>query len=184
AAASGIVAVLGFAAVVGAEPSVIRATIMAVLVLAAVLLDRDASVTNSLALAALVILAARPGDLLDPGFQLSFAATAGIVLAPMPRRGLAAALAVSLAAQVAIVPVALVPFTQLSTIGIVANPAAVPLAGAATVLGLLAVVAAAVGDAAAAAVFGAVWPLLLLLRAVAALAAAVPGAVIYLPAPG
>src|SRR5439155_822707 len=55
---------------------------------------------------------------------------------------------------------------------------------AATVLGLLAVVAAAVSDLAAAAAFGAVWPLLLLLRAVAALAAAMPGAVIRLPAPG
>jgi competence protein ComEC len=184
AAASGIVAVLGFAAVVGAEPSVIRATIMAVLVLAAVLLDREASVTNSLALAALVILAARPADLLDPGFQLSFAATAGIVAAPMPRGGLAAALAVSLAAQLAIVPVALVHFNQLSIIGIVANVAAVPLAAAATVLGLLAIVATAVADLAAAAVFGAVWPLLLVLRAVAAFAAAVPGAVIQLPAPG
>src|SRR5207249_11817087 len=73
---------------------------------------------------------------------------------------------------------------QLSTVGIVANLAAVPLAAAATVLGLLAAVAAALGDTAAAAVFGAVWPLLLLLRAVAALAAAVPGAVIHLPAPG
>jgi competence protein ComEC len=184
AAASGIVAVLGFAAVVGPEPSVIRATIMAVLVLAAVLLDREASVTNSLALAALAILAARPGDLLDPGFQLSFAATAGIVVAPIPHGGLATALGVSLAAQLAVLPVTLVHFNQLSTIGIVANLAAVPLAGAATVLGLLAVVAAAVGELAAAAVFGAVWPVLLLLRAVAALAAAVPGAVIHLPAPG
>jgi competence protein ComEC len=184
AAASGIVAVLGFAAVVGPEPSVVRATIMAVLVLAAVLLDREASVTNSLALAALAILAARPGDLLDPGFQLSFAATAGIVMAPIPRGGLAAALGVSLAAQLAVLPVTLVHFNQLSTIGIVANLAAVPLAGAATVLGLLAVAATAVGEVAAAAVFGAVWPVLLLLRAVAALAAAVPGAVIHLPAPG
>src|SRR5436853_384876 len=137
AAAGGIVAVLGFAAVVGPEPSVIRATIMAVLVLAAVLLDREASVTNSLALAALAILAVRPGDLLDPGFQLSFAATAGIVLAPMPRGTLAASLAVSLAAQLAVLPVTLTHFNQLSTIGVVANLAVVPLAGAATVLGLL-----------------------------------------------
>src|SRR5436309_2349619 len=74
AATGAIVAVLGFAAVVGPEPSVIRATIMAVLVLAAVLLEREASVTNSLALAAPAILAARPGDLPDPGFQLSVAA--------------------------------------------------------------------------------------------------------------
>src|SRR5438876_6153474 len=183
-AVAAIVVVVGFAAVVGPEPSVLRAVVMAVLALAALLLDREASVTNSLALAALAILALRPGDLLDPGFQLSFAATAGIVTAPMPRGTLAASLAVSLAAQLAVLPVALVHFNQLSTVGLVANLAAVPLAGAATVLGLLAVVAAAVGEVAAAAVFGAVWPVLLLLRAVAALAAAVPGAVIRLPAPG
>ncbi len=29
------------------------------------------------------ILAVRPGDLFDPGFQLSFAATLGIVVAPL-----------------------------------------------------------------------------------------------------
>src|SRR5437879_5254731 len=131
---------------------------MAVLVLAAVLLDREASVTNSLALAALAILAARPGDLLDPGFQLSFAATAGIVAAPMPRGTMATALAVSLAAQLAVLPVALVHFNQLSTVGIVANLAAVPLAGAATVLGLLAVLAAAVVAPPAPPGCGAVWP--------------------------
>src|SRR5437762_11808601 len=183
-AVAAIVVVVGFAAVVGPEPSVLRAVVMAVLALAALLLEREASVTNSLALAALAILAIRPGDLLDPGFQLSFAATAGIVAAPMPRGTLAASLAVSLAAQLAVLQVALVHFNQLSTVGLVANLAAVPLAGAATVLGLLAVIAAAVGDVAAAAVFGAVWPVLLVLRAVAALAAAVPGAVIRLPAPG
>jgi competence protein ComEC len=157
---------------------------MGVLVLVAVLLDREASVTNSLALAALAILALRPADLFDPGFQLSFAATAGIVAAPLPRARLPGALAVSLAAQLAVLPITLVHFNQLSTVGLVANLAAVPLAAAATVLGLLAVIASAGGELAAAAVFGAVWPLLLLLRAVAALAAAVPGAVIHLPAPG
>ncbi|HEV8473594.1 MAG TPA: ComEC/Rec2 family competence protein [Methylomirabilota bacterium] len=183
AAAAAIVAVLGFAAVVGAQPSVVRATVMASLVLSAVLLDREASVTNSLALAAVAILAARPDDLLDPGFQLSFAATAGIVAAPMPRGRLAAAIAVSLAAQAAVLPVTLAHFNQLSMIGVLANLAAVPLAGAATVLGLLGVLAAAAGDLAASAVFGAVWPLLLALRAVAAFCAAVPGAVVHLPAP-
>src|SRR5439155_1048667 len=97
-AVAAIVVVVGFAAVVGPEPSVLRAVVMAVLVLAALLLEREASVTNSLALAALTILAVRPGDLLDPGFQLSFAATAGIVAAPMPRGMIAGAIAVSAAA--------------------------------------------------------------------------------------
>ena len=183
AAATGIVAVLSFAAIVGPEPSVIRATIMGALVLAAVLLAREASVTNSLALSAIAILAVRPADLLDPGFQLSFAATAGIVLAPLPRGGIAGALGVSVAAQLAVLPVTLVHFNQVSTVGVLANLAAVPLAAAATVLGLLSVVAAAVADVAAAAVFGAVWPLLLVLRAVAALAARIPGAVLHWPAP-
>jgi competence protein ComEC len=183
AAAAAIVTVLGFAAVVGAQPSVVRATLMATLVLAAVLLDREASVTNSLALGALAILAARPDDLFDPGFQLSFAATAGIVMAPMPRGRLGAAVVVSLAAQIAVLPVTLAHFNQLSTIGVLANLAAVPLAGAATVLGLVGVVAVAAGNLAASAVFGAVWPLLLGLRLVASICATVPFAVVYLPAP-
>ncbi|MGH7333480.1 MAG: ComEC/Rec2 family competence protein, partial [Candidatus Rokuibacteriota bacterium] len=84
-AAAAMVAVIGFAIVVGPEPSVLRATLMGVLVLGAILLDRESSVLNSLSLAAIVVLALRPGDLRDPGFQLSFAATGGIVLAPLPR---------------------------------------------------------------------------------------------------
>src|SRR5437899_2576648 len=108
--------VIGFSLVVGPEPSVLRAVVMAVLVLVATLLDRDASVTNSLALAALAILAVRPGDLFDPGFQLSFVATLGIVVAPLPRGAILGALAVSAAAQLAVLPVTLTHFNQLSTI--------------------------------------------------------------------
>ena len=183
AAVTAAVAVLGFAAVVGPQPSVVRAALMAVLVLTAAVVEREASVVNSLALAALAILAVRPGDLHDPGFQLSFAATAGIVAAPMPRGAVACALAVSVAAQLAVLPITLTHFNQLSTIGVVANLAVVPLAAAATILGLLAVSASAVTDWLASAGFGAVWPVLLALRGAVAAAAAVPGAVLHLPAP-
>src|SRR2546427_3716472 len=179
-----IVVVTGFAAVVGPEPSVLRAVVMAVLVLAALLLERDASVTNSLALAALVILAVRPGDLHDPGFQLSFAATAGIVAAPIPRGLVLGAIGVSAAAQLAVLPITLTHFNQLSTIGVVANLGVVPLAGVATILGLGAVALSFLSEALAAVVFDAVWPILLALRGVVALAAQVPGAVVHLPAPG
>jgi competence protein ComEC len=183
AALAAIVAVVGFAGVAGAEPSVLRAVIMAVLVLGAVILERQAAVLNSLALAALVILAARPQDLADPGFQLSFAATAGIVLAPIPRGLVAGALGVSLAAQAAVLPVALWHFNQLSTLAPLANLVVVPLAAAATVLGLLAVAVGALTAAAGALFLEAAWPVLLALRAVAALVAAVPGALLHLPAP-
>lgn len=183
-AATAIVIVIGFALVAGASPSVLRAVVMAVLVLAALLLERDASVTNSLALAALAILAVRPGDLFDPGFQLSFAATLGIVVAPLPRQVIVGALAVSAAAQLAVLPVTLTHFNQLSTIGVVANLGVVPLAGVATVLGLVAVALSFLSETVGAVVFDAVWPVLLALRWVVALAAQLPGAVVHLPAPG
>lgn len=183
AAITAAVAVLGFAAVVGPQPSVVRAALMAVLVLTAIVLEREASVVNSLALAALAILVVRPGDLHDPGFQLSFAATAGIVATPIPRGAIAGAVAVSLAAQLAVLPITLAHFNQLSTIGVVANLAVVPLAAAATILGLLAVAATTAAEWLASAAFGAVWPTVLALRGAVALAAAVPGAALHLPAP-
>jgi competence protein ComEC len=176
--------VVGFAAVVGGQPSVLRATLMAVLVLAALLLEREASVLNGLALAAVAILAVRPAELHDPGFQLSFAATAGIVLAPLPRHRLIAAVAVSAAAQLAVLPISLAHFNQLSTIGILANLVVVPLAGLATVLGLFAVAAGPVSATIAGWLFAATWPVLLALRGAVAAAAAVPGAVVHGPAPG
>ena len=195
AALGAIVTVLGFAAVVGPEPSVVRATIMAVLVLSALLLEREASVLNGVALAAVAILAVRPVDLGDPGFQLSFAATAGLVLAggaPQAassrlvriRGWIVAALVASAGAQVAVLPITLTHFNQVSTIGVIANLAVVPLAGLATVLGLIAVVTGALSVTLAAWLYSGVWPVLLLLRGAVALAAAVPGAVVHLPAPG
>jgi competence protein ComEC len=183
-AVTAIIVVIGFALIVGPEPSVLRAVVMAVLVLVASLLDRDASVTNSLALAALVILAVRPSDLFDPGFQLSFAATLGIVIVPLPRGMVLGALAVSAAAQLAVLPISLTHFNQLSTIGLIANLGVVPLAGVATVGGLVAVGLSFLSDTVAAVAFDAVWPVLLALRGLVAVAAKVPCAVLYLPAPG
>jgi competence protein ComEC len=183
AAVGAIAGVLAFALVVGPEPSVLRAVVVAILVLSALLLEREAAALNSLAMAALLILAARPGDLLEPGFQLSFAATLGIILAPLPRGWLTGALGVSVAAQIAVLPVTLVHFNQLSLIGPVANLAVVPVAGLTTVLGL-AGGSLTLAQATAGSLFlHATWPLLLLLRWSAALAAAMPGALVHLPAP-
>jgi ComEC/Rec2-related protein len=183
AAGASIAVVIGFAAVAGPEPSVLRAAIMAVLVLGAVLLDREASILNGVALAALVILAVRPADLLDPGFQLSFAATLGIVLAPIPHGLVSGAIAVGLAAQIAVLPVTLVHFNQVSTVGVIANLAAVPLAGIATVLGLGALAVSMASETVSAWLFDASWPVLLMLRTVALFAARVPGALVHWPAP-
>jgi competence protein ComEC len=183
AAAVAIGAVVAFALVAGLEPSVLRAVVMGVLVLGARVLDREASVLNSLALAMLVILAARPGDLHDPGFQLSFAATAGIVLAPLPRNLVLGALGVSVAAQLAVLPITLAHFNQFSPMGLLANLAVVPLAAVATVVGLAAVGLSFVTSVGADLLLNAVWPVLLALRGIVALAGSVPGALVHLPAP-
>ena len=184
AAAAAMIVVAGFAAVVGPQqPSVLRAAIMATLVLGALLVERDASVLNSLALAALVILALRPGDLRDPGFQLSFAATAGIVVAPLPRGMIAGAVGVSLAAELAVLPITLAHFNQLSLIGPLANLGAVPLAGLTTIVGLAGIAVSWMTSTAGEVLLNATWPVLMALRALVAAAAAPSWALVHLPAP-
>jgi competence protein ComEC len=193
AAAAAAGALVGFALVVGAQPSVLRATVMGLLLLAALLLDRESQLPNALALAGLALLLWRPDDLREPGFQLSFAATAGIVhltpwiTAVLEGRGwpawLAAAVAVSLGAQAAVTPLMLTHFNQLSLIGVAANLAVVPVAAVATTLGMLALLVEVASGAVAALLFETLWLVLLALRAAVWFAAALPAAMVHLPAP-
>ncbi|MGH7367047.1 MAG: DNA internalization-related competence protein ComEC/Rec2 [Candidatus Rokuibacteriota bacterium] len=193
AAGAAAVALVGFALVVGSQPSVLRATVMGLLLLSALLLERESQLPNALALAVLALLLWRPGDLWEPGFQLSFAATAGIIhLTPaitgaLTGRGwppwLAAAAGVSLGAQAAVTPLMLTHFNQLSLIGAVANLVVVPLAAVATTLGMLALLVEQGAGALGALLFEALWLVLVALRAVVAIAAALPAAMVHLPAP-
>ena len=74
------VALWFYAFVTGLSPSVVRAVIMATVVLCGMIFRRDSSPLNSLCLAAVIILLFRPYDLFAPGFQLSFLAVAAIVM--------------------------------------------------------------------------------------------------------
>lgn len=69
---------------VGAESSVVRAALMFTVVLLAPLVSRRASSLNALGGAALVLLAWRPNDLLDPSFQLTFVSVLAIVIFAWP----------------------------------------------------------------------------------------------------
>ncbi len=69
-----------YAAFTGFIPSVTRAVIMASVYLASKVMQRRSVPLNSLCLAALLILLFRPADLFDVGFQMSFAAVAGIII--------------------------------------------------------------------------------------------------------
>jgi competence protein ComEC len=73
-----------YTAITEAQPSVIRAALMACVFLIAVQFDRDRALLNSLSLAAGCLLWFDPFWLFDPGFQLSFLAVLAIGAIALP----------------------------------------------------------------------------------------------------
>lgn len=69
-----------FALICYAEPSVIRASIMACLVIVAGVIERRYDLNQIIAVAALAVLLTDPGQLYSVGFQLSFVAAWGLIL--------------------------------------------------------------------------------------------------------
>jgi competence protein ComEC len=144
AAAATLVPVLAYGLLAGMSPSTQRAEFMVALFLAALILGRSQDVLNTLAVAALVILAFFPPALFSISFQLSFAAVLAIVYGlekigvasepahpPLRRAGrrLAGFVLVSALAIAGTAPVVLLHFNQTSVVGIAANLFLVPLVG-------------------------------------------------------
>jgi competence protein ComEC len=122
---------------VGAQPSVIRAGIAGALGSLAWLSARQRDRWHFLLVGALLLLAWSPYNLLDAGFQLSFAAVVAIFLAvprakevfagyPLPR-GLPEVLAVSLACGVATAPILWLQFGRIPVYSVPANALAAPV---------------------------------------------------------
>jgi competence protein ComEC len=160
-------ALVFYAQLVGGDVPIVRATVMAIALLAgrAVFLDSDAA--NVLGLAAVALALDRPSSVGDVGFQLSFAATLGLILftppllarAPALPLGLHAALAGSLAAQAPLVPFLAAHFHRLAPAAPLLNLAAVPLSGGVLLAGAATVAAAALSPAAGLAVGWIAWAL-------------------------
>ncbi len=131
------VALLAFFAVLTRfEPSVLRAVTMAGLAASATALGRPASGVRVLALAVVGLLVVDPLLVRSLGFQLSCAASAGILLLapPMARRlplptALATAVAVPAAAQLATSPLLARQNGGLPAVSLLANVLAEPAAG-------------------------------------------------------
>jgi competence protein ComEC len=79
-----ILSSLVFTAVTDFQPSIIRATIMVIILSLGGLLNKKPNALNSLAVAAFLILLLNPNQLFNPGFQLSFMATLGLILLSGP----------------------------------------------------------------------------------------------------
>jgi competence protein ComEC len=149
-----LLALLGIAAyvlAVGPQPSVIRAGVVGALGSLAWMAARQRDRWHFLLLAALLLLAWNPYALLDPGFQLSFAAVASIFLFlrpvlgllegyPLPRR-LAEAVAVSIVCGVATAPVLWFQFHAVPLLAVPANAIAAPAMAPLLALALLAALA-------------------------------------------
>ena len=139
---------------VGPSPPIIRAAVMIVIVLLGRWLGRGRDQWQVLALAAVVILTINPYGLFDVGFQLSFAALAGLMaLSPRLQRVfgrlpavISGNLSVSLAAAFGTAPVALAQFGRTSLVSPLANLLVVPTLPVVTCLGMASVFAGLLWD--------------------------------------
>ena len=132
------VAIAVYVPVAGAGPSIQRAGVMGAAAIAATLAGRPRSRWYALMLAAVVTLALDPRASADVGWQLSFAAVAGILLAAGPiagalgrrrggwRRALAEGAAMTVAATLATAPLMAHHFGALSIVALPANLVALP----------------------------------------------------------
>src|SRR5436305_2632760 len=147
----------------GAEVATQRSFFMTAVVLIAVMVDRRAVTFRTLAVAAMIVLTIAPEALVHPSFQMSFAATLGLValvqigmpnLFASPDHSITARIALwggremvvlllaSLIAGIATTPYAAFHFHRVTPFGALANLAAMPVVSAlvmpAGLLGLLA----------------------------------------------
>jgi competence protein ComEC len=126
----------------GGRPPVVRAVVMAIAFIGARLLSLSTHRGNTVALAGLALLVWRPSVLFDAGFQLTFSAVTAIVFLTEPlqirlaRSGiLAKPLAISIAAQLGVIPLSAWHFHRLTLLAPLASLLAVPLAAGLVVMG-------------------------------------------------
>jgi len=162
-AAAALVAAAFYLLLSGAEVATQRSFFMTAVVLIAVMVDRRAITFRTLAVAAMIVLTVAPEALVHPSFQMSFAATLGLValvqigmpaLFAAPDNSTTARVALwggrefvmlllaSLVAGLATTPYAAFHFHRITPYGVLANLAAMPVVSAlvmpAGLLGLLA----------------------------------------------
>lgn len=162
-AAAALAAAAFYLLLSGAEVATQRSFFMTAVVLIAVMVDRRAVTFRTLAVAAMIVLTIAPEALVHPSFQMSFAATLGLVALVqigMPRlfaspdnsataraalwggREIATLALASLVAGLATTPYAAFHFHRVTPYGVLANLAAMPVVSAivmpAGLLGLIA----------------------------------------------
>ena len=142
AAAGALAASAFYLTISGAAPSAVRAFVMLAMMMIAILLDRPALSMRSLGLAAALLLLLRPEAITEPGFQMSFAAVAGLIAVAeweMPRertaprgalyRYIHGIVMTSLVGSLATMPFALFHFDRATHYAVLGNLIAMPVMG-------------------------------------------------------
>ncbi len=143
-----VIGIIIYTLLVGATASVVRAAIMGGLALLARQLGRRQNGLNSLAATAGIMVACVPNWLWDVGFQLSFAATLGLVLYAQPLQDwftrllarrlpmdvaqkisapLSTIMFFTLAAQLTTLPIMAYQFGRIPLVSLIANPFILPV---------------------------------------------------------
>ncbi len=134
----GALAIVAFALIAGFSSTVVRASFMAVLVLVARATGRTYEVLRALMLAGFVMLIINPKLLVfDPGFQLSFLATLGLILlAPLIEERLSLVptrfqirefITATVATQIFVLPLLLYSIGEFSLVAVLVNVLVLPV---------------------------------------------------------
>ena len=141
AAALSIVCVLLYLAISGSPAPAVRSAVVACVAFGAILVDRRALSLRALAIAAIVVICLTPEAVIQPGFQMSFSATAALLalaegMKPPMReisvpvwiraiqataRGIWLSLLASMVATAATTPFAIAYFNRFSVYGLLSN---------------------------------------------------------------
>jgi competence protein ComEC len=135
-----------FAFMTGLSPSVMRATLMFIIMIIGKILNRNSHILNSVFSSFFLLLVFDPFKLFDVGFQLSYSAVTGIILfQPLIYQGFKFRLkitdwawqliTVSIAAQLGTLPFSIYYFKQFPTYFLLGNIFAIPFVTVVTVLG-------------------------------------------------
>ncbi len=151
-----IAGIIFYASMAGFEPSIVRASIMGILVFSAQLTGRQSSAFLGLFTAAYLMIFKNPSLIYDIGFQLSFMATLGLIyLRPLffvkhrfkkvlERSFVGEDLVTTISAQVFTLPILLVNFGSYSIVSVLVNalvlwtvPMIMVIGGTAALFGLI-----------------------------------------------
>lgn len=152
-----IIFIVLFTILSGGSASVVRAAIMAIIIIISEFFSQKPNTYASISFAILFILARNPLIICDVGFVLSFSGTLGIVLFEAKINNymeskikynketvygkvinlMIETLAVTISAQLAVTPIVLYYFNNFSCISILANLVIVPATGSITIVGIV-----------------------------------------------